>query len=284
MLLAVVSGLVAIISPFWGLIFWTVNICDLLRKKAKDVNIGFAIFGVVVVISSLSMGLDLLRIGDVVIGIGIASYLFTSLYMTKGFQVSFSAFALFQCSYGLIRKYLFVDNLQQAKELILSQLEASKELLQNYSEIEAEYVKMIDFYFQNSELFWIVPMIFALVVGMIFSRKNVLMKFHTIAFKLPDNLVFVMMLGMALAVFKQTRFIGLPVTLTFATMLVIQGFPIVWLWLLGSTFNNTLLRILTYIIILINFHIFIMISCVVGLIDIWFNLKNGVQKNEININ
>lgn len=278
MLLAVVSSLVAIISPFWGLIFWTVNICDLLRKKAKDVNIGFAIFGGVVLVSSFLMGLDLLRIVDVIVGVGVSTYLFTSLYLKKGFRISFSAFALFQGCYGLLRKYLFVDNLQQSKDLILSQLEASKELLQNYPNLESEYLRMIESYFNNIELFWLVPMIFALVIGTIFSRKNVLMKFHTIAYKLPDNLVLLMMLGMALAIFKQTRFIGIPVTITFVTMLTIQGFPIVWLWLLGSTFNNTLLRILTYIIILLNFHIFIMISCVVGLIDIWFNLKNGVQK------
>jgi hypothetical protein len=277
-LLAVISSLVAIISPFWGLIFWTVNICDLLRKKAKDVNIGFAIFGGVVIISSLSMGLDSLRIADVLIGIGVISYLFTYFYIKKGFRISFSAFALFQCCYGLLRKVIFADNLQQSKDLILSQLEASKELLQSYQNVESQYLKMIEFYFQYSELFWIVPMIFALVIGMILTRKNVLMKFHTIAFKLPDNLVYVMILGMVLAIFEQTRFIGLPITITFVTLLAIQGFPIVWLWLLGSTFNNTLLRILTYIIILINFHIFIIISCVVGLIDIWFNLKNGVQK------
>ncbi len=278
MLLAVVSSLVAIISPFWGLIFWTVNICDLLRKKAKDVNIGFAIFGGVVLVSSFLMGLDLLRIVDVIVGVGVSTYLFTSLYLKKGFRISFSAFALFQGCYGLLRKYLFVDNLQQSKDLILSQLEASKELLQNYPNVEAEYLRMIDTYFNYIDLFWLFPMIFALVIGTLFTRKNVLMKFHAIAYKLPDNLVLIMMLGMALAIFKQTRFIGLPVTLTFFTMLTIQGFPIVWLWLLGSTFNNTLLRILTYIIILLNFHIFIMISCVVGLIDIWFNLKNGVQK------
>lgn len=278
MILAVVSGLVAIISPFWGLIFWTVNICDLLRKKAKDVNIGFAIFGGAIVITSLVMGVDSLRMADVLIGIGASSYLFTSLYIKKGFRISFSIYALFQCCYGLMRKYLFTENIQSIKELFLSQLDAQSELLQGYQNVEAEYLKMIEIYFNNSELFWLVPMIFALVIGMIFTRKNVLMKFHTIAFKLPDNLVYVMILGMVLAIFKQTRFIGLPVTITFIMMLAIQGFPIVWLWLLGSTFNNTLLRILTYIIILINFHIFIIISCVVGLIDIWFNLKNGVQK------
>ena len=83
---------------------------------------------------------------------------------------------------------------------------------------------------------------------------------------------------MVLAIFEQTRFIGLPVTITFTTLLVIQGFPIVWFWLLGSTLNNTLLRILTYIVILLNFHIFLMISGIVGLVDIWFNLKNGVKK------
>jgi hypothetical protein len=91
-------------------------------------------------------------------------------------------------------------------------------------------------------------------------------------------MIYVMMLGFALAIFQQTRFIGLPITITFVLLLAIQGFPIVWLWLLGSTFNNTLLRILTYIIILLNFHIFILVSCIVGLIDIWFNLKNGVKK------
>lgn len=278
MLLAVISSLVAIISPFWGLIFWTVNICDLLRKKVKDVNIGFAIFGIVTLISSLSMGLDSLRIADVLIGVGVASYLFTNLYIKKGFRISFSIYALFQCCYGLARKYLFTENLQYSKDLFLSQLDANRELLQNYQNVESEYIKMINYYYSNSELFWLVPMIFALVIGMIFTRKNVLMKFQTIAFKLPDSLVYVMILGMVLAIFKQTRFIGLPLTLTFFIMLAIQGFPIVWLWLLGSTFNNTLLRILTYIIILLNFHIFIIISCVVGLIDIWFNLKNGVQK------
>jgi len=277
-LLAIISSLVAIISPFWGLIFWTVNICDLLRKKAKDVNIGFAIFGGVALIASVSMNLGSLRLADALIGVGVSTFVFSNLYVTRGFRQSFSIFALFQCCYGLLRKYLFADELMEAKDLVLSQIAASKELLQNYPDMETEYLKMIDFYFNNIEIFWLVPMIFALVTGMIFSRKNGLMKFHTIAFKLPDNLVYVMILGLVLAIFEQTRFIGLPITITFITMLTVQGFPIVWLWLLGSTFNNTLLRLLTYIVILINFHIFIMISCCVGLIDIWFNLKNGVQK------
>ena len=278
MLLAVVSSLVAIISPFWGLIFWTVNICDLLRKKTKDVNIGFAIFGGVVIISALAMDIDSVRIADVLIGIGVASYLFISLYLKSGFRNAFSLFALFQCCYGFLRKYLFADSLQGSKDLIISQLDANRDLFQNYQNLETEYLKMIDSYFNNIELFWLVPMIFALVTGMIFTRKNVLMKFHTISFKLPDSLVYVMIAGIVLAIFEQTRFIGLPLTVTFVTLLAIQGFPIVWLWLLGSTFNNTLLRILTYIIILLNFHIFIIVSCIVGLIDIWFNLKNGVKK------
>ncbi len=278
MLLAVVSSLVSIISPFWGLIFWTVNICDLLRKKAKDVNIGFGIFGIVVIVSALVMQMDMLRIADVLIGIGLATYLFSQIYVSSGYRNAFSFYALFQLCYGFLRKYLFADSLLASKDLIISQLDANRALFENYENLETEYLKMIDSYFNNIELFWIIPMIFALVTGMIFTRKNVIMKFHTIAYKLPDSLIYVMMLGFALAIFQQTRFIGLPITITFVLLLAIQGFPIVWLWLLGSTFNNTLLRILTYIIILLNFHIFILVSCIVGLIDIWFNLKNGVKK------
>ncbi|MBI9030800.1 hypothetical protein JEZ13_02180 [bacterium] len=278
MLLAIISSLVATISPFWGLIFWTVNICDLLRKKAKDVNIGFAIFGGVVIISSFLIGIDFLRLTDALVGVGLSTFLFSRLYIKKGFRNAFSIFALFQCSYGLFRKYLLGGYVQQTKDLILSQIDASRDLLQNYPDLEAEYLKMIDTYFNNIELFWLVPMIFALVMGMIFTRKNTLIKFHTIAYKLPDNLVYVMILGIIMAIVEQTRFIGLPLTLTFVALLTVQGFPIVWLWLLGSTFNNSILRLLTYIVILINFHIFIMISGIVGLIDIWFNLKNGVQK------
>jgi hypothetical protein len=277
-LLAVVSSLVSIISPFWGLIFWTVNICDLLRKKAKDVNIGFGIFGIVVIVSALVMQMDMLRIADVLIGIGLATYLFSQIYVSSGYRNAFSFYALFQLCYGFLRKYLFADSLLASKDLIISQLDANRALFENYENLETEYLKMIDSYFNNIELFWIIPMIFALVTGMIFTRKNVIMKFHTIAYKLPDSLIYVMMLGFALAIFQQTRFIGLPITITFVLLLAIQGFPIVWLWLLGSTFNNTLLRILTYIIILLNFHIFILVSCIVGLIDIWFNLKNGVKK------
>ncbi len=278
MLLAVISSLVSIISPFWGLIFWTVNICDLLRKKAKDVNISFAIFGLIAVVSALTMKLEILRAVDVLIGIGLSSYLFVYLYMSSGFRNAFSFYALFQLCYGFLRKYLFTDSLIKSKDLIISQLDANRQIFENYENLEGEYLKLIDSYFNNIELFWIIPMIFALVIGMILSKKNVLMKFHTIAYKLPDSLIYVMLMGLVLAIFKESRFIGLPITITFALLLAIQGFPIVWLWLLGSTFNNTLLRILTYIIILLNFHIFIMISAIVGLIDIWFNLKNGVKK------
>lgn len=224
------------------------------------------------------MQMDMLKLADVLIGIGLATYFFVHIYIRNGFRNAFSFYALFQLCYGFLRKYLFADNLLKSKELIISQLDANRALFENYQNLESEYLKMIDSYFNNIELFWIIPMIFALVTGMIFTRKNVLMKFHTIAYKLPDSLIYVMMMGFALAIFQQTRFIGLPITITFVLLLAIQGFPIVWLWLLGSTFNNTLLRILTYIIILLNFHIFILVSCIVGLIDIWFNLKNGVKK------
>lgn len=278
MLLTVVSSLVAILSPFWGLIFWTVNICDLLRKKTKDINLGFGSFVLITIGAGLLIGVDSLRFADLIIGIAISTYVFVNIYLKSGFRLGFSIFAIFQCCYGIMRKYLFSSNLLASKELIISQLEASSDLLQNYQELESEYLKMIEYYFNNIEIFWLVPMIFALVAGMLFSRKNVLMKFHTIAFKLPDNLVYLMIIGIVLAIFKPTRMIGMPITITFASILVIQGFSIVWFWLLRSTLNNTLLRILTYIIILLNFHIFIFISCFVGLIDIWFNLKNGVQK------
>lgn len=284
MLIALVSALVAIISPFWGMIFWTVKICDLLRKKTKDANISFVIFGGVAIVASVAIGLDTLKTADVLIGIGAATYLFANLYRTLGFRNSFTLYALFQCLYGFGRKYIFPAALGQQKEMIISQFNQSKDLIidqnlvQNFAELEGQYIRLIDFYFNHIEVMWFLPIIFALVIGIVFSRKNPIPKIQTLAYKLPDNYVHIMIIGMVLAIFEQTRFIGLPVTITFTTLLVIQGFPIVWFWLLGSTLNNTLLRILTYIVILLNFHIFLMISGIVGLVDIWFNLKNGVKK------
>lgn len=284
MLIALVSALVAIISPFWGMIFWTVNICDLLRKKTKDANISFVIFGGVAIVASVAIGLDTLKTVDVLIGIGAATYLFANLYRTLGFRNSFTLYALFQCLYGFGRKYIFPAALGQQKEMIISQFNQSKDLIidqnlvQNFAELEGQYIRLIDFYFNHIEVMWFLPIMFALVIGIVFSRKNPIPKIQTLAYKLPDNYVHIMIIGMVLAIFEQTRFIGLPVTITFTTLLVIQGFPIVWFWLLGSTLNNTLLRILTYIVILLNFHIFLMISGIVGLVDIWFNLKNGVKK------
>lgn len=284
MLIALVSALVAIISPFWGMIFWTVNICDLLRKKTKDANISFVIFGGVTIVASVAIGLDTLKTVDVLIGIGAATYLFANLYRTLGFRNSFTLYALFQCLYGFGRKYIFPAALGQQKEMIISQFNQSKDLIidqnlvQNFAELEGQYIRLIDFYFNHIEVMWFLPIMFALVIGIVFSRKNPIPKIQTLAYKLPDNYVHIMIIGMVLAIFEQTRFIGLPVTITFTTLLVIQGFPIVWFWLLGSTLNNTLLRILTYIVILLNFHIFLMISGIVGLVDIWFNLKNGVKK------
>jgi len=283
-LIALVSGLVAIISPFWGMIFWTVNICDLLRKRTKEANVSFLLFGGAVIIASAIIRPDTLRVADVLIGVGAATYLFANLYTTLGFKNSFTIYALFQCLYGFGRKYIFPEAIGQQKEMMIEQLNLSKNLIQdsnlmqNFAELESTYLEAINIYFNHIEIVWFLPIIFALVIGIVFSRKNPIPKIETLAYKLPDSFVYIMIIGMVLAIFKQTRFIGMPITVTFAVLLIIQGFPIVWFWLLGSTLNNTLLRILTYIVILLNFHIFLIISCVVGLIDIWFNLKNGVLK------
>jgi hypothetical protein len=277
-LLSLVSSLVAIISPFWGLIFLTVNICDFLRKDSKQLNAQFAIFGAASIVLFFAMQVGIVKFADSFIGVGLALFIFANLYKSIGFAKSLSIFTLFEFGYGVARKYLFNDYFIEMFNVYKNEISINEDIIKSYPNFQQDIGKITDFYMNNIIPIWTIPLMLAVIAGMIVSRKNPLLKFQSISFKVPNNLVYLLMVALVLAIFKDTRVIGLPMTVTLFTLIAIQGFPIVWFWLLGSTYNNTLLRILTYIIILINFHIFICISGVVGIIDIWFNLKNGVQK------
>ncbi len=260
------------------MIFFTVNICDLLRKETKQVNLHILAFSVLSLVLTFVLGAELVKFADSFLGVGIALFLFSNLYFKIGFSKSIGIFAIYEFCYGLARKFVFIEYFEKMFNMENFEAIFTKEIYSDYPNFAREFTNISNIYLDNMVAIWTLPIIFAFFGGVLIGKKNPLVKIQSIAFKIPDFVVYLLMIAMGLAIFPETRFVGLPLTLTIALLLSIQGFPIVWFWLLRSTYKNTLLRTLTYLIIFINFHVFVAISTIIGLIDIWFNLKNGVQK------
>jgi len=280
---AVLTTFVAIVSPLWGLIFWTVNICDYIREELKDKNIQFAIFAGVIITLALVLKIDIVRISDTLIGVGVASFIFVQLYKSLGFNRAFTAFAGFELIYGFARKYIFQEKLIAGMNLTKDELLKNPEVIKAYPNWETDFAKVSDFYIDNLVILWVLPMVSALIFGLLLAKKHPIMKFQVTAFKLPSFMVYAIILSLGLTIFKETRFIGMPLVWTNILLLAVQGFPIVLGWFIKSTYNRTLLRIINYIVMILTFHFMFIMSAFVGLLDIWFNLKKGI-KNENNIN
>lgn len=278
MLLTLVSGLITIYSPFFGLILWAIKICDLVRKTEKELWLNFLIYAMIMSVGSYYLATDTIRLIDCLFGIGVGSLLFTFLYQLGKSRYAFSVFALYECCYGFVRKVIFADYFTTQVNFTKQQLQMIVEQPYFQGEgVEEHLLANIDLYFKYIDLFWVIPVFFALTLGILINKKNSIIKVKSLGFVMPINLIYVMIFSLVMALIPQTREYGMLFTVGFMLLSILQGIPIVWFWLIRSVYHNTVLRILTYVIILLNINLFLIISGIVGLVDNWFTMKNGVE-------
>ncbi len=112
-----------------------------------------------------------------------------------------------------------------------------------------------------------------------FSLYTKLKRIETKKFRLPDNLVWVLILGFALVFVKHTmaKHAGLNIILIMMTLYAFQGFDIVSYWMTRLKFIPIIKAII--FIFIFSEPPFIIFIALLGLFSVWFNLY-GRQEND----
>ncbi|MCD8552584.1 DUF2232 domain-containing protein [Seleniivibrio sp.] len=112
-----------------------------------------------------------------------------------------------------------------------------------------------------------------------FSLYTKLKRIEINRFRLPDNLVWILILGFALVFVKQTmaKHAGLNIILIMMTLYAFQGFDIVSYWMTKFKFIPVIKAII--FIFIFSEPPFIIFIALLGLFSVWFNLY-GRQEND----
>lgn len=112
-----------------------------------------------------------------------------------------------------------------------------------------------------------------------FSLYTKLKRIEIKKFRLPDNLVWALILGFALVFVKQTmaKHAGLNIILIMMTLYAFQGFDIVSYWMTRLKFIPVIKAII--FIFIFSEPPFIIFIALLGLFSVWFNLY-GRQEND----
>jgi hypothetical protein len=112
-----------------------------------------------------------------------------------------------------------------------------------------------------------------------FSLYAKLKRIELTKFRLPDNLVWLLILGFALVFVKQTmlKHAGLNIILVMMTLYAFQGFDIVSYWMTRLKFIPVIKAII--FIFIFSEPPFIIFIALLGLFSVWFNLYGRQEKD-----
>ncbi len=280
LLTAVFTALISLISPFLGLIFLIASGGKSIIRNFSHGYVFFILFSGIVVLTT-QLGLfpaDLVRYVDVLIGVGLGSFIFfVFLLKTSKYESSILAFSGFTILYAYVRSRLFgsfmLQNYDLMVELNPSLLPMGKSLTPEQITMFKYIVKLgrdlIDHY--NIAL-WCIAMIIAVYLGSLLLTRSRVMTWDHKFLKLPYELIYLFIGTMILIVIPLTKVLGLNLLLAILPLYLIQGNAVLdFFW--GVHFaRSPLLRLLLILVILLNYPLLVLLA-LVGLFDNWFNFR-----------
>lgn len=284
-LIAILSAFIAVLSPFWGLIF----ILSFGEKYRDRKGVFFAAFSVVVIIFFFLKIIDTIGFFDLIIGIALSSMLyFWSLFRTLDYLRSIIAVFFLNIGYAVLRNLifgkLFITNLNQAlqqyTEFVKTSFENNTEYLSFALEILRTLENILSKYYAG---IWIITIVLAVYFGsLIFSKKNELKWNHRLI-QLPFFFIYLLIGSLALFLIPNTRTVGINCLMMLSPLFLIQGISIIdFYW--GNFFKKSKFLLFLLIFSMVLNYFILMLIALMGLVDIWFNFRKIIIMEEIDEN
>jgi len=284
LLVACLSALISVFSPFWGLIF--IFVSGAKYQSNNLVQKFYSIFLLAVVIFFLGRIVDVISFFDILIGVALSSYLFFRI-LTRRFnylQALLSVYLL-NVTYGIIRHLLFskrfLENISVVTEeymkLLNQSMTESPERLTFLSEL-IETMKYIITNFYPG--IWVFSFVLAVYIGSLLISAKMRESWSHKLVRLPFELVYLLIASLGIFLSGKFRIAGINGLVMLLPLFLIQGFSILdYYW--GDYLKKVKVLLVLLIIALVFNPYLIIIIAVLGLTDIWFDFRKLSIREEI---
>ena len=283
-LLAVISVVIATLSPFWGLIF----IIAFSGKYQGKRNLFYSVYFGFVVILFLFKVIDIISFIDLSIGVGLTSALYLwSLRRTLNFINAMISVFFLNIIYAILRLIILG---RYHTEIIIEVIDKYKELvMQSFQNNDEQLTFALKFTDTFQELFtkyyagiWVFTIVFAIYIGSLFLSKKGNLKWEHRKIRMPFYLIYILIAALAGFLLPTINASGINALIMIAPLFLIQGISILdFYW--GDFLKKS--KFLLYLLIfsmVFNYFILILVA-LIGLADIWFNFRK-IEMEEIDGN
>ena len=285
--LAVISVVIATLSPFWGLIFIVVYSGKYQEKR----NLFYSVYFGFVVLLFLFKVVDIISFLDLLIGVGLTSALYLwSLRRTLNFINALISVFFLNIIYAVLRLIIFgkyyaeliAEAIGKYKELIIQSFQNNDEQLTLALEFTEIFQDIFTKYYVG---IWVFTIVFAIYIGSLFLSKKGSLKWEHRKIRMPFYLIYILIAALAGFLLPSSQTSGINALIMIAPLFLIQGISILdFYW--GDFFKKS--KFLLFLLIfsmVFNYFILILVA-LIGLTDIWFNFRkiDMEEIDEINLN
>ena len=272
--LAITAAIIAAIFPFAGMIF-TIYFGAKFQSK---IYVFFSAFIGTAIALYFSQILDPIRILDLIIGIGLVSFVFIRSFISSyNYLYSLMKSSLIAIFYAIVRQILFFETIKQTAETVLKEYNAF--ITDNFSG-NLEQAEIMRTAVESTKLFltkyyaglWSSVIILAIFIAalLISYRSNI--KWKTKYIRLPFATVYILILALILSLIPNAQEYGLNGLIIIAPFFLIQGTSILTYFWSDFFKQSKFLSLVLVAFLLINPYLMILIT-LIGLFDIWFNFR-----------
>lgn len=273
-LLAVISVVIATLSPFWGVIF-IIAFSGKYQKKRNIFN--YVYLGFVVILFLLRV-IDIISFMDLIIGVGLTASIFLwNLNRTLNFINALVSTFFINIIYAILRMVVFGKQYAaMIAEVIKTYKEIITESLQNNNE---QLIMALDITDTFQELFvkyytgiWVFSIVLAIYIGSILLSKKGILHWEHGKIRMPFYLIYILIAALIGILLPITQTFGINTLIMITPLFLIQGISIIdFRW--GDFFRRS--KFLLFLLIfsmVFNYFILILVA-LIGLTDIWFNFR-----------
>ncbi len=276
-LIVIASLLFSLLSPFTGYLFVvSINGALLYQSGIKKSAYFYILFFVGVIALFSADMITIMEVGDIIIGVMVASLLFIEL-LKKKHDYTYALFvtSLLQLFYAVVRHLSFgniysqrLDTFVAGYKEFLVEAGGLGESVQQDLIIETVVRIMNDY----QPAIWSLTMLLAIYLSALFISKRILPVWKHERIQFPFGLSYVLIVALLLAVLPATRLIGFNGVLMLLTLFLIQGLSILDYMAKKHFKNSRFVMIATVVLLVVNVF-FALIVAAVGLFDYWLDIR-----------
>ncbi|MBW6516571.1 MAG: YybS family protein [Candidatus Cloacimonetes bacterium] len=277
-IIALATLVISILSTFLGYIFIvSIGCVYLLDKEPRQRITFYSIICISLIVLYLSRIIPILEVSDIFGSVLLVSWIFIHVIKkTEDHSIALYYGCLSQIAYGVFRYVLFSGIYQKRVDMIFQGYEtflSSDTIIGNTngqleSILEQIRIIMIDYHLA----IWSASMIFAVYLATLFFSKRVAFKWQHHLFKLPQSLIYLLIVALVLALIQFTRVFGLNIVVIISIIMLLQGLAIVDFCCKKHLKNSRLILIAVIVLIFVNVY-FALIVSLLGLIDNWLDIR-----------